>query len=640
MHQLNKTILFLFLLASHANLNSQNEFSKWYFGTQAGLDFATSPPTVLTNGANNSPEGVATICDNIGNLLFYAQPDGIFNSAHSVMANGAGILGGQSSTQGAIIVKQPGNTNLYYMFTTDQFGAASGARYSVVDMTLAAGLGSVTVKNSMLYTPSCEKLVAVRHCNGRDAWVITHDYNSNQFRTFLLNSTGVVLPPVISAIGETQMGSTGAAIGHLKISPDGKKLAMATLTNSIPSSLGNGGFHLFDFDASTGVITNSLTLLNGTVTATSINTGAYGVEFSQDGTKLYGTTGRGTSTTPTPTCALFQWNICAGNSSAIIASQYSISLASLSSVGSMQRAIDGKIYLAAGMQSLSVINNPNSSGAAMNFVLNGQSIAPKLALLGLPNYINSYTRNLPQPFTNTISCQTTSFSIPPVPTFSSGCSSTPYAPNSYLWNFGEPASGAANTSTLTNPVHTYSTLGTYSVSLTLYSNCTNDTLKKVVTISATNPTLSVAGIFDICKGDKRTYTVTGASSYKWSNNVTTPTTTFAPIATTVYSVTGTVSGCSASKLFTINVNPCLGIAANQISDGFSIYPNPVIDLLSVESLYPASMMIFDMRGKLMQENKLRKGHNEINTLGLKPGIYNLQASDEKGIWRGRLVKIE
>jgi hypothetical protein len=38
---------------------------------------------------------------------------------------------------------------------------------------------------------------------------------------------------------------------------------------------------------------------------------------------------------------------------------------------------------------------------------------------------------------------------------------------SWLWNFGDPASGAANTSTLQNPTHTFSRPGVYPVSLSV-----------------------------------------------------------------------------------------------------------------------------------------------------------------------------
>lgn len=51
--------------------------------------------------------------------------------------------------------------------------------------------------------------------------------------------------------------------------------------------------------------------------------------------------------------------------------------------------------------------------------------------------------------------------------FSDGSVANSGALNSWTWNFGDPASGAANTSTLQNPSHTFATAGTYTVTLTV-----------------------------------------------------------------------------------------------------------------------------------------------------------------------------
>lgn len=55
----------------------------------------------------------------------------------------------------------------------------------------------------------------------------------------------------------------------------------------------------------------------------------------------------------------------------------------------------------------------------------------------------------------------------------------------YSWNFGDPASGGANTSTLPNPVHTYSAPGTYTATLTVTDNGGNASpvATKVITVS-------------------------------------------------------------------------------------------------------------------------------------------------------------
>jgi len=63
----------------------------------------------------------------------------------------------------------------------------------------------------------------------------------------------------------------------------------------------------------------------------------------------------------------------------------------------------------------------------------------------------SYCVNSAVPFTNTS-----------IPGYNQGCN-----PNTvYTWNFGDPASGVNNTSTATNPTHSYSTPGTYTITLT------------------------------------------------------------------------------------------------------------------------------------------------------------------------------
>lgn len=58
-----------------------------------------------------------------------------------------------------------------------------------------------------------------------------------------------------------------------------------------------------------------------------------------------------------------------------------------------------------------------------------------------------------------------------IPGFNQGCNSS----TNYSWNFGDPASGANNTSTAANPTHVYAAPGTYTVTLTA-SNAGNPVL--------------------------------------------------------------------------------------------------------------------------------------------------------------------
>jgi len=75
----------------------------------------------------------------------------------------------------------------------------------------------------------------------------------------------------------------------------------------------------------------------------------------------------------------------------------------------------------------------------------------------------------------------------------------------WLWNFDDPTSGTANSSTLQNPVHTFTTAGTYDVLLTVTNieNCV-DTIYKQVVISE-QPTAAFAAD-TACLGSPTSFT--------------------------------------------------------------------------------------------------------------------------------------
>ncbi|MFN5370403.1 MAG: hypothetical protein ACK5B6_02975, partial [Bacteroidia bacterium] len=259
--RLYKSFLLPLLIFASANaLDAQNSgrFNNWYFGSNAGVTFASGAPVALTNGALLTTEGSASISDVNGNLLFYTDGVTVWNRNHVAMTNGTGLHGHASSTQSAIIVQKPGSTNLYYIFTADADAGVNGIKYSEVNMSLSAGLGAVTAnKNISLRTPSCEKLTAVRHCNNTDLWIVSHDWNSNSFRTWLVTSAGVNTTPIVSAAGVTATGVSQGSYGQLKANPDGNKLLAAYY------GLSTGGVNkmeAYDFNNSTGVVSNALTL--------------------------------------------------------------------------------------------------------------------------------------------------------------------------------------------------------------------------------------------------------------------------------------------------------------------------------------------------------------------------------------------
>jgi len=348
---------------------AQRPTDKWYFGRQAGLDFSSGAPTPLLDGAMTTYEGCATATTKRGELLFYTDGQTVWNRQHQPMPNGRRLMGSGSSTQSALIVPDPGSGNIFYIFTVAPQGAPNGLRYSVVDMTRDNGLGDVPRANLLLLTPVAEKLAAVRHPNGRDVWVVAHRWNSNAFIAYLVTADGVAAKPVMSNVGAMNAGPGRNAIGALKFSPDGTMLAAAIWRES-------NKFEVYDFDRATGKVSNARSF--GTYPE------AYGVEFSPDGTKLYGTcNGNSNSKTPTTSPETQVWQFDLKTKAAV-----QVGRSANHKIGALQRGPDGKIYVAREDNSfLGVIGSPNTAGTACGYVDDGLKLGGRRSKLGLPGFI-------------------------------------------------------------------------------------------------------------------------------------------------------------------------------------------------------------------------------------------------------------
>ncbi|MFK7772525.1 MAG: gliding motility-associated C-terminal domain-containing protein [Saprospiraceae bacterium] len=392
-----KYFFFLFFSLISLFTLAQGEANVWYFGFGAGIDFNTSPPSGLTDGMLSTDEGCSSICDASGNLLFYSNGETIFNRNHQIMENGTGLAGHFSSTQSALIVPQPLSSNLYLIFTVGAEagfnGSNNGLSYSIIDMELDNGNGAVIEKNIQLLNYTTEKQTAVRHSNGRDIWIVTHLFESNAFYSFLLTCQGVQPEPTISYVGKSHIEPNigccegTSTLGCMKSSPDNKKIAVvwSELTElNTQAGLVKGDWHmeLFDFDPSTGNLSNPISMTYGN---NSNNHKSYGVCFSPDNTKLYQTAYQGV-----PSYKLFQYDLTAAD---IPASQTIIAEESIKAFGTMEIGPDGKIYIARtnGHKFLSVINNPNAFGDDTGYEKEGISLEGINSTWGLPNILYDYS---------------------------------------------------------------------------------------------------------------------------------------------------------------------------------------------------------------------------------------------------------
>jgi len=112
------------------------------------------------------------------------------------------------------------------------------------------------------------------------------------------------------------------------------------------------------------------------------------------------------------------------------------------------------------------------------------------------------------------------------------------------WNFGDPASGAADTSALSQPFHRYQTPGTYTARLDATSiyGCTSS-FSQNLTITLNTLVGAITFISPICEGDSTLLTASpGGTSWAWSTGDTTATTWAQEEG--VYSVVvGNANGC-------------------------------------------------------------------------------------------------
>ncbi|MBI5857382.1 MAG: PKD domain-containing protein [Sphingobacteriales bacterium] len=141
----------------------------------------------------------------------------------------------------------------------------------------------------------------------------------------------------------------------------------------------------------------------------------------------------------------------------------------------------------------------------------------------------------------------------------------------YLWDFGDPGSGANNTSTLANPSHVYTGTGPFNVYLQVTSNngCVQDTSIALTTVHPQPLASFITDITDVCIGSAITFTNTSdpmdgtITQYNWTmgdgNIMSTPSFAYTYSALGTYNVSLFIfnsHGCRSTTFSkTVFVNP-------------------------------------------------------------------------------------
>ncbi|MCB0557230.1 MAG: hypothetical protein KDD02_27040, partial [Phaeodactylibacter sp.] len=223
-------------------------------------------------------------------LLFYTNGIEVRNFINDTLATGLAptqLSGdwtdrGYGIVQGVLILPLPGFDTLFYIFHVDADWAPHGDVWvqnlfcTKVDMSANNGQGVILEKNtSVIYdTLAYGRIVATRHANGRDWWIIIPQFDSNQYYTILFTPNG------IENIQTIEMGEPILTGGfQSSFSPNGKKYARIDIKYTGESE---HKVTLYDFDRCTGAFTNF-----NSFTFTDWAFGGGGLAFSENSRFLY-----------------------------------------------------------------------------------------------------------------------------------------------------------------------------------------------------------------------------------------------------------------------------------------------------------------------------------------------------------------
>lgn len=589
------------IFVSNCNTTISGNRANWYFGKLASVSFSTGIAVSQPNSAMTTDEESATVSDASGNLLFYTNGKSVYNNTHTAMTNGNSTLNGSpnsvpnggtlSSGQGVVIVPKPGNGNRYFIYTTSDcpvtatINTSFGISQYEVDMTTTTGsVTSTTPVNPTQNYATNEPIVAIPHCNGTNYWLCVKPRNNNQngllsagpsttinqyIACYSVTSNGIANTPVLSLSAPFVPSSTitpgNDGIGHIAVSPNKSLICIGWAELNL--------IYVYNFDCSSGK-TNYIATLSGSL--------GYGMAFSPDSKVLYAYASTGNKIIQYD---LSQLSLC--NQSA----PYTIFQTGYNgnSFGSLQLGPDNRIYCSnSGATNLNVINFPNSINSTNSSNECGYNYAaialnsPATSRLDLPNDIIGQTGQTTDDFSFCLAnCGQAKFT-------NLGCGTT------FSWNFGDGYSisgtntviptGTVTTGNYEYPVHTYSSTGTYVVTLSIDGR-TNVTHTIVISNA---PTATIIGPGIACTTASLTpysYYAPIGYTYNWSAANGTPSVstqqnldvTWLTLPAVLSLTITNSSGCKSSTSLTVysSSNVSVTVSSNNVC------PTPPASTLSV-----------------------------------------------------------
>ncbi len=479
-----RSLILLLCVGAFSHLHAQKQDNTWLFGydynpggLKEGIRFRFDDSLVISYEERlmDFASTSAFISDSTGNLLLYSNGCYIDNADGMEVQGSSGLNPGTlynifcaddlgyNIPQGMITIPHPNNPFYFYFFHFLVTGSISkNLLYTLVDKSANNGQGITIFKNQpiILDTIAFDGIHATKHANGRDWWITAAKEYSNKYYIVLLSPHGVTATEQI--IGEPTWSGSG---GQIVFSIDGTKMARFNTKDDL---------RIFDFDRCTGMLSNPLFI---PINDDADNNYFAGLAWSADGHYLYAAEIK----------RILQFDMWVSDiaaSKAIVAERPTVLSPYLAY---LELGPDGYIYgrSLGGDFCMHRIKHPERSDTACEVQQCYYTLEyPYGNLPHFPNFRLGPVDGSP--------CDTLGLDNHPLAgwrydkTGGLGVDFTSvswYEPDTWWWDFGDPASSGTNQTSERNPSHNFSAPGAYEVCLTVSNQYGSDMKCKWVWVS-------------------------------------------------------------------------------------------------------------------------------------------------------------
>jgi hypothetical protein len=257
------TLYFIFFLCN-LPLFAQHETDNRVIGFKYKLKFNNNTPEVVTENSNlydpynsNYKGDLQTpyansICDTLGNVLFYYDGTNVYEPNGQVMKNGTLHTYNFSSLYATslIVPIEESNRRYYYVFETlpheenwdyvrnvplncpintncFKFRDLCKLVYHIIDIQGNGGKGKVIRKNIFLKDSVAPSISGIKHQNNIDTWVSVLGYRSNKILNYRVNSCEITTP-VVNIIPNFEYKENPLYISYSPAAYNGYQLVYST----------------------------------------------------------------------------------------------------------------------------------------------------------------------------------------------------------------------------------------------------------------------------------------------------------------------------------------------------------------------------------------------------------------------------